>query len=391
MPKVEAGFQGGKDSATSAQTAAELLRHERAGVADERADRVGVVDIALRLALVAGLGFACLRIALPFLPILSWAVLLAIMLWPLHQKLRARPGFTNARSASLIGVLGVALLLVPAVAVAVEIGISIIELAKGVMSGTVRLPSPPPGLAEGGPFANQIHAVWEAARANLSAFAQAHVEQFKALGQTLANTAGDTAIGLLVFVVAIGISAVILAWGAESAALMDRIFVRVTGDEAKGKRLVRLSAATVRGVLQGVVGVALIQATLMGIGFFVAGVPFAGVLSLVALLMSIIQLPPPLLALPTIAWAWGHLDPTKATLFTIWILLASFSDNVLKPLLLGRGMEVPMPVILIGVIGGMLADGLVGLFVGPVLLAVGYVLFLDWLGTGPAAKVPPAA
>jgi predicted PurR-regulated permease PerM len=173
-----------------------------------------------------------------------------------------------------------------------------------------------------------------------------------------------------------------LAWGDDSASLVDRIFIRVTGDEAKGKRLVKLSAATVRGVLQGVVGVAFIQATLRGIGFFAAGIPFAGVLSLVALFMSIIQLPPPLLALPTIFWAWNNLDSTTAGIFTAWILLASFSDNVLKPLMLGRGMEVPMPVILIGVIGGMLADGLVGLFIGPVLLAVGYVLFLDWLNAG---------
>jgi predicted PurR-regulated permease PerM len=251
-----------------------------------------------------------------------------------------------------------------------------------VMNGTVRLPEAPGALAEVPFVGPRAVSLWEEARINMGAFAQAHVEQLKHLGQAVADAAGSTAAGVLGFVAAIGIAAVMLAWGDESAKLMEKIFIRVTGDDAKGKRLVKLSASTVRGVLQGVVGVAFIQATLMGIGFFVAGIPFAGLLSLVALFMSIIQLPPPLLALPTIIWAWNNLDSTTAAIFTGWILLASFSDNVLKPLMLGRGMEVPMPVILIGVIGGMLADGLVGLFIGPVLLAVGYVLFLDWLNAG---------
>jgi predicted PurR-regulated permease PerM len=271
---------------------------------------------------------------------------------------------------------------VPAAAVAVELGLSLVELARGVMTGAIRLPPVPAGLADVPVIGAKVTAVWDVARTNLGAFAQTHAEQLKQLGQAVADAAGSTAAGVLAFVAAIAISAVILAWGEESALLMDDVFIRVTGDEAKGRRLVALSSSTVRGVLQGVVGVAFIQAVLMGIGFFVAGIPFAGLLSLVALFMSIIQLPPPLLALPTIVWAWSHLDSTKAAIFTGWILLASFSDNVLKPLMLGRGMEVPMPVILIGVIGGMLADGLVGLFIGPVLLSVGYVLFLDWLRAG---------
>lgn len=348
--------------------------------------RPGVIDILLRVALVAGLGYACLRIVLPFVPILSWSILLAIMLWPLHVWLRAKPGFSNAKSASLIGIGGVALLLIPAAALAVEVGSSMVNFARGVMTGSVRLPPLPAGVADMPVLGAKANATWEAARLNLGVFAQTHAEQVKHLGQAVVDTAGSTAAGVLGFVVAVGIAAVILAWGEESADLMNRTFIRVTGDGAKGRRLVHLSATTVRGVLQGVVGVAFIQAVLMGVGFAVAGIPFAGLLFLVALFMSIIQLPPPLLALPTIVWAWSHLDSTKAAIFTVWILLASFSDNVLKPLMLGRGMEVPMPVILIGVIGGMLANGLVGLFFGPVLLAVGYVLFLDWLHAGePAA------
>lgn len=350
-------------------------------------DRAGLVDIVLRLALIAGLGFACFKIALPFLPVLSWTVLLATMLWPLHRKLSAARGFNNARSATLIGVGGIALLIVPAGVILYEVGTNLVSLAKGVMDGSIRLPPMPAVLADLPGAGPKLTATWDSARSNIGAFAQQHAEQLKTVGQSLVHTAENTALGLVGLMLAIGIAAVVLAWGAESAGLMDRIFIRVTGDEAKGKRLVRLSAATVRGVLQGVVGVALIQATLMGIGFFIGGIPLAGLLSVIALLMAIVQLPPLLLALPAILWAWGHVDSTRAGIFTVWILLASLSDNVLKPLMLGRGLEVPMPVILIGVIGGLLAHGLVGLFFGPVLLSLGYVLFLDWLNHG---AQPPA-
>lgn len=351
-------------------------------MAETRSDRAGLVDIVLRLTLIAGLGYACFKIALPFLPVLSWTVLLTIMLWPLHLKLSKVRGFSNARSAGLIGVAGIVLLIVPAGAILYEIGTNLMSMAKGVMQGTIKLPPMPSVVADLPGAGPKLTATWDSARSNMGAFAQLHAEQLKSVGQSLVHTAENTAAGLLGLMLAIGIAAVLLAWGAESAGLMDRIFIRVTGDEAKGKRLVRLSAATVRGVLQGVVGVAFIQATLMGIGFFVAGIPFAGVLSVIALLMAIVQVPPSLLALPAILWAWGHLDTTRAGLFTVWILLASLSDNVLKPLMLGRGLEVPMPVILIGVIGGLLAHGLVGLFFGPVLLSLGYVLFLDWLNQG---------
>ena len=162
-----------------------------------------------------------------------------------------------------------------------------------------------------------------------------------------------------------------------------RLLERVTGSKAHGARLVTLTAATIRGVALGVVGVAVIQSLLLGMGFFAIGLPAAGLLTLVALLLAIVQVPAVLLTLPVIAYVLATEATTPAIIFSVWTLVAGLSDNVLKPLMLGRGLEVPMPVILIGVIGGMLADGLLGLFVGPVLLAVGYVLLMEWLRHDP--------
>ena len=145
-----------------------------------------------------------------------------------------------------------------------------------------------------------------------------------------------------------------------------------------------MTAATIRGVAVGVVGVAVIQSLLIRAGFFAIGLSSAGVLTLVVLLFAIVQVPAVLVTLPVIAYVLATEATTPAIIFSIWTVIAGLSDNLLKPLMLGRGLEVPMPVILIGVIGGMVADGLLGLFVGPVLpCAVGYVLLMEWLRHGP--------
>ncbi|MBN9445564.1 MAG: AI-2E family transporter, partial [Bosea sp.] len=170
---------------------------------------------------------------------------------------------------------------------------------------------------------------------------------------------------------------------AAAAALVRRVLLRVTGSQERTERLANLTAATIRGVGLGVVGVALVQSFLLGLGFFAIGLQAAGPLTLVALLLGIIQIPLILLTLPVVAYVF-FTEPTQpAVIFLIWNIVAGLSDNVLRPLLLGRGLEVPMPIILFGVIGGMIAEGLLGLFVGPVLLAVSYVLLLEWLEQRP--------
>lgn len=144
-------------------------------------------------------------------------------------------------------------------------------------------------------------------------------------------------------------------------------------------RLVTLTAATIRGVGLGVVGVALIQSLLLGCGFFAIGLPAAGPLMLVALLLGIMQVPLILLTLPVVGYVFYSEATQPAIIFLIWNIVVGLSDNVLRPLFLGRGLEVPMPIILIGVLGGVIVDGLLGLFVGPVLLGVSYTFLIEWL------------
>jgi len=184
---------------------------------------------------------------------------------------------------------------------------------------------------------------------------------------------------------------VLVAYVRGTADFARRLLGLFTGSEAQGAHLVTLTAATIRGVALGVVGVAVIQSFLLAVGFFAIGLPAAGLWTVVTLLFAIVQVPAVLVTLPIIVYVFATKATQPAIIFLVWTLVAGLSDNVLKPLMLGRGLEVPMPVILIGVIGGMIADGLLGLFVGPVVLAVGYVLLIEWMQQRRAQSAPPTA
>lgn len=158
---------------------------------------------------------------------------------------------------------------------------------------------------------------------------------------------------------------------------------RVTGSNERAEQLVTLTAATIRGVGLGVVGVALVQSSLLGLGFFTIGIQAADPLTLVALILGIMQVPQILLMLPVVGYVFLYEATQPAVIFLIWNIVVGLGDNILRPLMLRRGLNVPMPVILMGVIGGMIVDGLLGLFVGPVLLAVSYVMLLEWLQQHP--------
>ena len=182
-----------------------------------------------------------------------------------------------------------------------------------------------------------------------------------------------------------------MAYGQSGSEVMLKIIRRLSGSE-KGGQLHILSTATIRSVSMGVVGVAFIQALLLGIGFIWADIPAAGLLAIIILVLGIAQIPATLITIPVIAFLWWSGDSTLSNIFfTIFFVVAGLADNVLKPLFLGRGVEAPMPIILLGALGGMVTAGLVGLFVGGVLLALGYVIFMDWVATGEADDSEPSS
>lgn len=344
--------------------------------------RVGtVVNVVLPLFLLALLIALCVQLLLPFVGLLVWTIILAICFRPLHERLMVKRGMSSRRSAAVIGTVLSALVLIPTAIAAFSAASSIPELVATVQSGDREVPPPPARLKELPIVGERAHAAWTQASTDMPAFAKAHKAQIAGFTKTLLGIAAGLFVAVLVLVLAIVFAAICLAYSVPLRAYVARIFARITGDRQSGEHYMDIIAATVRSVANGVIGVAFVQALLVGIGFFAIGMPGAGLLSLLALAFGVVQVPVLLITLPAILYAFAVKSTTVAIVFTVWSILAGLSDAVLKPMMIGHGLEVPMPIILLGVIGGVMAFGLVGLFIGAVVLAVGYVLFSEWVGT----------
>jgi predicted PurR-regulated permease PerM len=230
----------------------------------------------------------------------------------------------------------------------------------------------------------RLYASWLQASTDLTSLAQQFAPQLKTATLTMLRKLAGLGMGLLMFMAALVIAGIFMAYAQGGHRSAVRIASRIFG-EGKGQRITALCTATIRAVAQGVVGIAFIQMLLIGVGFVLMDVPGAGLLALVVLLFGIMQLPATLITLPVIVFVFATQGASAATIvFSIYVFVAGLIDNVLKPLLLGRGVDVPMPVVLIGALGGMVTSGIIGLFIGPVLLAVGYQLFWQWIDEQPA-------
>jgi len=339
-----------------------------------------IVNVALPLFLLALLIAICVQLLLPFVGLLVWTIILAICFKPLHDRLMTKRGLSSRWSAITIGVGLSALVLVPTAIAAISAASSIPEVVATVQGGDREVPPPPARLKELPIVGERAHAAWTEASTDMPAFAKAHKAQIAGFTKTLLGIAGGLFMSVLALVVAIVFAAICLAYVVPLRAYIARIFARITGNVNTGEHYMDIIAATVKSVANGVIGVAFVQALLVGIGFFAIGMPGAGLASLLAMALGVVQIPVIIVVLPAILYAFAVKSTTVAIIFTVWSIIGGLSDAVLKPLMIGHGLEVPMPIILLGVIGGVMAFGLVGLFIGAVVLAVGYVLFSEWVG-----------
>jgi predicted PurR-regulated permease PerM len=337
-----------------------------------------LVDVLLPLLLVAALIAVCVQLLLPFVGFLLWTVILVICFYPLHLKLVSR-GWSTRRSAIAIGTFVAAFILAPTIIAVTSAATAIPDLVATLQSDEGQISPPPPRLQELPVVGEQAHAVWNKAATDFPAFREEFGPQIVSVMRWLVGQAAGTLATVLLFVVAVVFAAIGLAYSESMREFIARIFTRLTGDVAHAKHYMTVIGATVRSVANGVIGVAFVQALLVGLGFFAVGMPGAGLLSLLAMVLGVLQIPVVLVTLPAIIWAFAVKSTAVAVIFTIWSVIAGLSDAALKPMMIGKGLEVPMPVILLGVIGGVMAYGLVGLFIGAVVLAVGYVLFREWL------------
>jgi predicted PurR-regulated permease PerM len=239
--------------------------------------------------------------------------------------------------------------------------------------GTLSVPPPPEDVAEWPLVGKSIFDIWDLAATNLEASILKMKPQIREYAPKLFSAVAGLGTTVLQFILSIIIAGALLVSAKSGAKAAGGLFKILVGDD--GEAFTNLAEGTIRSVVQGVLGVAVIQAILSGIGMFAVGMPGTGIWVLLVLMLAIMQLPPILVLLPVSIYVFTIVDTTPAVIFLIYAIIVSMSDAFLKPMFLGRGVDVPMLVILLGAIGGMLVSGIIGLFVGAVVLAITYKVF----------------
>lgn len=348
-----------------------------------------LLEVLIRAALLLGMALLCYRVLAPFLPLAIWALIFAVIFHPLHLRIAARLGGRPGLAATLLVLLGVVAFVVPIGVLMSSLGDSIRTLIEAVKQNTLQIPAPRETVAAWPIIGAKLHAFWSRAHDDLPALVQSMQPKISDLAGAALGFVASIGGGLLAFLGALVLAGIFLAFGENGASGCLSVFERVAGQK-RGARLARLSIATIRAVALGVVGVALIQAILVGLALLVAGVPWAGALAAVVLVLGIAQIPAVIVTLPAIIWIWSRGGGTgEALIYTALLLVSGMADNVLKPLMLGRGVDVPMPVILVGALGGMAAGGIIWMFVGATLLALGWQVFTGWVDEDPDSDIPP--
>ena len=296
------------------------------------------------------------------------------------MKLVEKLGGREKLAVTLIVVIGIAVILLPVISMSDSMVDGAHKLGTQVSEGKFHVPPPPDYVQEWPVVGKKTYALWLQASENLRSTLEKYPDQLAAVGKKLLATAAGVGIGILQFIVSFIIAAVFLVNAEGAGKNMRRLANRLSSQQ--GDELLDMSTSTIRSVAVGVIGIAFIQAVLGGVGMMFAGVPAAGLLALFILVLAIAQLPPLLILGPVAIYVFSAESTVVASVFLVWSILVSFSDAVLKPLFLGRGVDVPMLVILLGAIGGMITSGIVGLFVGAIVLALGYKLLAEWVQLG---------
>lgn len=340
------------------------------------------VEVSIHIGLVILLTATCFLILRPFLPLIAWGIILAIAVSAAYQKVQLVLGGREVLSAVLITVLLLGFLILPVALLAGTLVGGVQTLSGNLKDGTIAIPPPPPSIETWPVIGAPLKSAWSLASTNIPAALKSFAPQIKAVVPGLLSASAGIGLTVLQFVLSIVVAGFLLANSRGAAGAAHSLANRIFGE--RGPEFEQLAGSTIRSVTTGILGVALIQSVLAGLGFLVAGLPGAGLWAIVFLVAAVLQVGA-LVLIPAVIYMFAIASVAKAVIFLVWCLIVGLLDNVLKPLLLGRGVAVPIAVVFLGAIGGFVDMGIIGLFVGAIVLSVGYKLFLAWLDRAPAA------
>ena len=342
------------------------------------------VEVAIRLAALGLLLYVAFELVKPFITVAIWSVVLAVALYPAFAWLARLLGGRRRLAAALLTVFSLLVVIGPATWLAVGLIDSLRTIAGQFDLSALPLPPPPQSVRAWPLVGEWLYRFWDLATTNLKAALAEIAPQLKPLGSSLLGIATDTGVNIIQFLVAIIVAGFLFAPAPTLVEALKTFARRLVSH--RGEEFVRLAGATIRAVSRGVIGISVLQAVLANIGLMVAGVPATSLLTTAILVLGIIQIGPTIVIAPLIIWSWFTFDTTAALLFTIYMVPVNLIDNVLRPMVMGHGLKTPMLVILIGVLGGTLAYGISGLFLGPIVLAVIWELVVAWTHETPAGE-----
>jgi predicted PurR-regulated permease PerM len=335
------------------------------------------IEVAIRLGALALLLYWSLLLVSPFISIVIWSAVLSVALYPAFEWISLRLSGRRRLAAALVTILSLLVIVGPASWLALGLVDSVRLIAERLDLANLTIPTPSSSVKEWPLIGEPIYQFWDLASTNLSAALAQILPQLKPLGSSLLRIGADTGLGIIMFLVSIIVAGFLFSPAPTIVEAVKKFARRL--NPTRGEEFVDQAGATIRAVSRGVIGISVLQALLAGIGLMVAGIPQASLITFAVLVLGIIQIGPSIVIIPVIIWSWTFMDTKSALLFTAYMVPVNLLDNLLRPLVMGRGLKTPMLVILFGVIGGTLAYGITGLFLGPIILAVIWELFVSWI------------
>lgn len=338
-------------------------------------------ETILQLGLVFLILGYCFNLLAPFVTPILWAIIFAIILYPFYDWLQKKLKGRSSMAATIITLCILGIVIMPSISFFTSVSSGIMEVKSRVDAGTLKIETPAETIKDWPIIGEKAYSFLNAASVNLEKTLLEYKEQIKEVSTKVIGNIVSSIVTILQVVLSVIIAGVLMA-STSAQNLATDFIMRIAGD--KGDEYIEIFVSTVRQVVKGIIGVAVIQTMIQAVGLFMCGVPFPGILTLLCLILSIIQVGPIIVNIGVIAYLFSTGDSsTAAVVWTVYFILSGLSDNVLKPLLLGKGALVPMLVIFIGVIGGFMMSGFIGLFVGPIVFSIGYKLFIAWMDDKP--------
>ena len=340
------------------------------------------LEASIYIGLMLMLAIACLSVLRPFIPLLTGGILIAVAVYPEFLRLQKVLKGSETLAAVLCTLILLMVLILPVVLVAHGLFQGIQGVTTHLKQGTAVVPPPPTSIESWPIIGAQLKRVWALASEDLSRVAKFFAPRIKSILPDLLSTSANVALTVLQLLLSVLVAGFLLANSRAAHEMTCSLSNRLFGD--RGSEFQRLVGATIRSVSLGILGVAAIQAAFAALGFWVAGLPAVSIWIVLFVFAAVLQAGV-LVLIPAVIYVYAVASITKAVIFMVWCMVVGLMDNVLKPLLLGRGVGVPVAVVFFGAIGGFVATGIIGLFVGAIILSVGYKLFLGWLDNPPSS------